>query len=230
MKRGYEIPRLKDFNFSKSRDKGDFLAPFTNRPISKFFSWFFVHFTLCAEFIALLTPIIDSLTIFVIYKGYWIVAAILVELSLIADSADGEVARFRATIDKKRTPQQNAFGAYMDSMAGVLIFPLVIFAAGYFMGNLLLGLLTMLSFLLLNLSTANSYIFPNKEKKSKSLQQGFLGRIKKKLHIRGVVGFTGDIQKHVIALALLFKTTIFLWIYLVIAILLVLIKLYIYRK
>ena len=120
MKRNYKIPKFKDFKFAKSRDEGDFLAPYTNRPISKFISWTFVHFSLCAELLALFTPIVDLITIYWIASGNWILAAIFVELSLLFDSADGEVARFRTTI-KKRTEQQNAYGAYMDYMAGVLI-------------------------------------------------------------------------------------------------------------
>ncbi|GEM_PF-2433848 len=227
----YNVPPLRDFNFSKSRDDGDFLAPYTNRPISKFFSWFFAHFTLCAECVALLTPIIDILTIALIYNGYWIWAAVFVELSLIMDSADGELARFRATL-VKRTDKQNQFGKYMDSMAGVIIFPLVIFSAGYFMGDLLLGLLTMLSFCLLNLSTANAgWYFEDKENKSKQIQKsGFIGKLKSRFGVRGVVGFTGDIQKHVIALALLFQTVIFLWVFFIVSMILVIIKFWAYRK
>jgi len=226
----YDVPRFRDFNFSKPQEEGDFLALYTNRPISKIFSWFFSHFTLCAECIALLTPLVDILTIVLIYNDLWIFAAIFVELSLIMDSADGEVARFRAT-KIKRTEKQNQFGGYMDSMAGVLVFPLVIFSAGYFLGDLLVGLLGMLSFCLLNLSTANagSY-FKNKEKRSKEIQSGFLGKIKSRLRIKGVVGFTGDIQKHIIALALLFKSVLFIWLFIIIAITLVLMKFWIYRK
>ena len=229
MKRDYIIPKFKDFNFAKSRDEGDFLAPYTNRPISKFFSWTFVHFTLCAEFIALLTPLIDLVTIYSISNGNWILAAILVEFSLIMDSADGEVARFRATI-KERTEQQNAYGSYMDSMAGVILFPLVIFVAGLSMGNMLVGLLTMLSFFLVNLSAGYASIFSSKKKKSKMIQEDILGKIKKKLGIRGVVGFSGDIQKHMIALALFFQTVVFLWIYFGLAMSIVLVKFYLYKK
>lgn len=230
MKRNYKIPKLKDFNFSKSREDGDFLAPYTNRPISKYFSWVFVHFTLCAEFIALLTPLMDAITIYAIYQGQWILAAILVELSLIMDSSDGEVARFRATL-KKRTEKQNQFGGYMDSMAGVLIFPLTIFAAGYFMGSLMTGLFVMLSFCLINMSSGYSgTYFKDKKEQSKRFQEGFLNKIKKKLGIKGVVGFSGDIQKHLIALALLFQSLIFLWAYFAIAITVIGVKFYIYRK
>jgi len=230
-KKEYKVPKLKDFDFSKPRDEGDFLAPYTNRPISKYFSWFFVHFSLCAEFVALLTPVVDLVTIYFISQGYWIVAAILIELSLILDSADGEIARFRAKV-KKRTKQQDEFGGYMDSMAGVLVFPLVIFSAGFYLGNFYLGLLGMLSFLLLNLSTANagSY-FSKKGSTSKKIQSsGFIGKIRKKFKIRGVIGFTGDIQKHVIALALLFQATLFLWVYFLAAVFLIFAKFWIYRK
>ena len=229
MKRHYKIPRFKDFNFAKSRDEGDFLAPYTNRPLSKVISWIFVHFSVCAELLALFTPVIDLITIYWIASGNWVLAAIFVEVSLLFDSADGEVARFRATI-KKRTEQQNAYGSYMDSMAGVLIFPIVIFTAGLSMENMLVGLLTMLSFCLINLSAGYGLLFPNKKEKSKSIQEGILGRIKKKLGIRGTVGFSGDIQKHIIALALLFQTTIFLWIYFGLAMAVVLAKFYLYRK
>lgn len=229
MVKDYPVPKLKEFNFAKSREEGDFLAPYTNRPLSKFISWTFVHFSLCAELLALFTPVIDLITIFFISSGNWILAAIFVELSLLFDSADGEVARFRATLEK-RTPQQNAYGSYMDSIAGVMIFPLIIFFAGFYMGNLTAGLLAMLSFFLINLSAGYSSIFPNKKQKSKEIQKGFVGKIKKNLKIKGVVGFSGDIQKHVIALALLFQSIIFLWIYFGIAVAVVLSKFYFYQK
>lgn len=229
MKRGYEVPKFKDFNFAKPRDEGDFLAPYTNRPLSKFISWTFSHFSLSAELLALITPVVDLIIIYLIASGNWIIAAIFVELSLLFDSADGEVARFRATL-RKRTPQQNAYGAYMDSMAGVLIFPLVIFAAGFYLGDLTVGLLTMLSFFLVNMSAGYASIFPNKNQKSKKIQEGALGKLKKRLGIRGVVGFSGDIQKHIIALALLFQTTVLLWVYFALAMAVILSKFYLYRK
>ncbi len=229
MKRDYQIPRFKDFKFAKPRDEGDFLAPYTNRPISKFISWIFIHFSLCAELLALFTPLVDIITIYWISSGNWILAAIFVELSLLFDSADGEVARFRATIEK-RTEKQNAYGAYMDSMAGVLIFPLVIFSVGYFMENMIAGLLASISFFLINMSAGYSYIFPDKKQKSKNVQDGFIKKVKKKLGIKGVIGFSGDIQKHIIALALLFQTVVFLWIYFAIAVAVVLSKFYLYKK
>lgn len=230
MKKEYTIPKLKDFNFAKSRDKGVFLAPFLNRPLSKIISWTFVHFSLNAELLALFTPLTDLIAIYSIYSGNWILAAILIELSLLFDSADGEVARFRATIDKKRTEHQGQYGAYMDSMAGVLILPLVIFATGYFMNSIMAGLLAMLSFCLLNLSTANSYMFSNKKQKSEKLQEGLLGKIKNKLHIRGVIGFTGDVQKHWIFLVLLFQSITLLWAFTIISMILVFLKFWIYRR
>lgn len=229
MEKSYKVPKFKEFNFAKSREEGDFLAPYTNRPLSKFISWTFAHFSLCAELLALFTPLVDLITIYWIANGNWILAAIFVEFSLLFDSADGEVARFRATIEK-RTEKQNTYGAYMDSMAGVLIFPLVIFSAGYFMENIIAGLLTSLSFFLINMSAGYSSIFPDKKQKSKNIQDGFIGKIKKKLGIKGVIGFSGDIQKHIIALALLFQTVVFLWIYFAIAIAVVLSKFYLYKK
>tara|TARA_Y100000310_G_C20694281_1_gene824405 strand:- start:3379 stop:4062 length:684 start_codon:yes stop_codon:yes gene_type:complete len=226
--RDWKIPKFKDYRFGRYGEKEDFLTTIINRKITKYMSYAVIHFTLMAEFIAFMVPLIDLFTVYVIYTGHWIWAAVLVELSLLVDGTDGEVARFRATV-RKRTKQQGQWGAFVDSMAGILIFPLVIFAAGYFMGSLVTGLLVSMSFLLLNASTgfAGMY-FANKQKKRKQLQKGLSKLFRGK--IKGVVGFTGDIQKHVIAAALLFQTLIFLWLYFVLAMALVLVKFWIYRK
>jgi phosphatidylglycerophosphate synthase len=228
MARDYKIPKFKNYKFGRYGEKEDFLSHLINRKITRVMSYFVIHFTLCAEFIAFLVPLIDLFTVYVIYAGHWIWAAVLVEISLLVDGTDGETARFRATI-RKRTKQQDQWGAFVDSMAGILVFPLVIFAAGYFMGSLVTGLLVSMSFLLLNASTgfAGMY-FKNKQKKRKEMQKN-IGRVFGG-KIKGVIGFTGDVQKHVIAAALLFQTLIFLWLYFVLAMALVLIKFWVYRK
>jgi len=221
----YKVP-------SVSEIKEKFQRPFwrepfsyyAHRPISRRLTWVLLHFTLWAEFIALMTPVVDLITIFLIFKGHFIWAAIFTQLHIIIDGADGEVARFRGTV-RKRTAQQNRFGAYVDSMAGFLVYPLVIFSAGYFLGNLVTGLVAMLAFCVAVVSSAYAgYYFPSKGKKSQNLRKKLFGKTKLR------IGFNSSIQKTLITLALLFQTVVFIWIFVAGLVALVGVKFYVYRK
>lgn len=208
-------------SFQKSEN---FIAHHIHRRISAFLTWFFLHFTITAELIALLTPLNDLLTIYFISQGNFIVAALLIQLHIVLDSSDGEVARFRKTI-VKRSKKQEAFGAFTDSMVGLLIFPFIIFYVGLALGNLIIGLISMGAFYLLVFSSAYAKVYYPKLKLGDKYRRKHLGKKKYKW------GFNSVIQKSLITLALLFQSVIFLWIFVAGAITISVLRIYLlYRQ
>lgn len=214
----YKIPSPNEIR--KSFGKSDnFISHNLHRRISAFLTWFFLHFTLTAELIALLTPLNDLLTIYFISNGNFIAAALLVQLNIILDSSDGEIARFRKTI-VKRTESQESFGGLTDSLVGLLIFPFVIFYTGLEFGNLATGLIGIGIFYFLVFSSAYTKVYFPKLEIGKNFREKHLGKRKYKW------GFNSVIQKSLITLALLFQSIIFLWIFVVGAFVVIVMRIY----
>ena len=109
----YLTPSPKEIRKSFQKSKYSFIEYHIHRRISPYFTWFFLRFTLTAELIALLTPLNDLVTLYLISHGNFIFAAILTQLHIILDSSDGEIARFRKTI-VKRTKNQESFGGFKE--------------------------------------------------------------------------------------------------------------------
>ena len=218
----YKIPSPNEIR--KSFGKSDnFISHNLHRRISAFLTWFFLHFTLTAELIALLTPLNDLVTLYAISNGNFILAAILIQLNIVLDSSDGEIARFRKTI-MKRTKNQESFGGLTDSVAGLLIFPFVIFYAGFKFGGLIPGLVIVGVFYLLILSSAYTKVYFPKLEIGKNFREKHLGKRKYKW------GFNSVIQKSLITLALLFQSIIFLWIFAVGAFIVIVMRIYLLYK
>lgn len=219
----YKVPSPKEIRKSFQKKEYSFLEYHFHRRISPIFTWFFLHFTLTAELIALLTPINDLITLYFISNENFILAAILTQLNIILDSSDGEVARFRKTIIK-RTENQNAFGGFSDSIVGMVFFPFVIFYTGFEIGNLITGLISIGAFYLLVFSSAYTKVYFPKANVGKNFREKALGKRKYKW------GFNSIIQKSLITLTLLFQSIIFLWIFIVTAIFITILRIYLLYK
>ncbi len=219
----YKIPSPNEIRKSFQKSKYSFIEYHLHRRISPYFTWFFLHFTLTAELIALLTPLNDLITIYLISNGNFIFAAILTQLHIVLDSSDGEVARFRKTI-VKQTKNQESFGGFTDSIVGLLIFPFIIFYTGFEFGSLITGLIITGIFYLLVLSSAYTKVYFPKSEVGKNFREKHLGKRKYKW------GFNSIIQKSLVTLALLFQSIIFLWIFAAGAIVVIVLRIYLLYK
>jgi len=215
----YKVPSPSEIR-SKFQRSDNFIAHHIHRRISAYTTWFFLHFTLWAEAIAFLTPVVDALTIYLIYTNHWVWAALLTQLHLVIDSSDGEVARFRNTV-VKRTEKQGQFGGFFDSIAGLLVFPFLIFYVGFALGDIFVGMLGMGLFFMNVASSAYVKIYFPKQKAIASL--------KKKLTVKNYkIGFSSVIQKSLITLAILFQATIFIWLLIFGSAFMILARVYLY--
>ena len=219
----YKVPSPREIRKSFQKSSYSFIEYHFHRRISPYFTWFFLRFTLTAELIALLTPLNDLVTLYLISNGNFIFAAILTQLHIILDSSDGEIARFRKTI-VKRTKNQESFGGFADSMVGMILFPFIIFYTGFIFGNLIIGLMSIGAFYLMVFSSAYAKIYFPKSEIGKKVSEKAFGKRKYKW------GFNSIIQKSLITFALLFQSVIFLWIFVVGAVAVSLLRVYFLYK
>jgi len=215
----YKVPSPREIRKSFQKSSYSFIEYHIHRRISPYFTWFFLHFTLTAELIALLTPLNDLITIYLISNGNFIFAAILTQVHIILDSSDGEIARFRKTI-VKRTKTQESFGGFADSIVGMIFFPFIIFYTGFIFGNLIIGLISIGAFYLMVFSSAYAKVYFPKSEVGAKLREKAFGKREYKW------GFNSIIQKSLITLALLFQSIIFLWIFVASAVIVSLLRAY----
>jgi len=217
----YKVPSPREIR-SRFQKSENFIAHHFHRRISAYVTWFFLHFTLWAEAIAFLTPVVDALTIYLIYTNHWVWAAVLTQLHLVIDSSDGEIARFRGTV-VKRTAKQNQFGGFFDSMVGLLVFPFIIFYVGFALGDMFVGLLGMGLFFINAASSAYVKIYFKKQKAITAL--------KKKMTVKNYkIGFSSVIQKSLVTLAILFQSMVFIWLLIFGSAFMILARVYLYSR
>lgn len=224
--RDYKVPSIQTIKkkFQKEKSKEDPWSHLVLRFFSRHITWLLLHITLFAELVALTTPIVDILVIYNLLEGNFILAAILTQVHIIVDCVDGEIARFRKTV-RKRTKQQELFGAFTDSMAGVLVYPLVIFTIGYLLGGIPLGLLGMMAFYLTVISSAyvNVY-FKDQKAKSTKIREKIIGKQTFK------IGFSSAVQKGLITLTILLQQEIFLYLFILGSVGMAAMRFIVYRK
>ena len=209
--------------YQKPIEEDDFFTSRIYRKFSIFLTWVFIKLGVGANLVTFIGFIVDLLAIYMIFTSHWIIAGFLVQLFIIIDCVDGEVARYYKNI--KKIKKEKKYGEYLDEILGIIGFSLLIFFSGYLLDNLWAGFSAMFALFMLNLTAARaSHIFPEKKKIAKKLRKRFFGKI------RGVIGFTADIQRTLISFTLFFHTEIFLWIYAVVGNFYWLIKFWIYRK
>lgn len=207
----------------QSAEIDDYLNFYLFRKISIIFSIIFVNLRFSANFVTFLGFFADILAIYLIYVHQPIVAGLLVILALVLDSSDGEVARYYH-LKNKNLPKRK-FGGYLDEVLGTISFALVIFSAGYFMGNFWLGFVAMVGLFMTMVGSLCARIeFADQKKISKKFEEKIFGKLK------GRIGFNCAIQRILVALAIIFSSQIILAIFAILINLFWLLKLWVYRK
>ncbi|MEK6889291.1 MAG: hypothetical protein AABW80_04260 [Nanoarchaeota archaeon] len=230
--KNFKIPSPKEIKekYQKPKEREDIPAWYIHRPVSKYLTHYLLRIwpTINAEYIAFSTIIWDILTVYLIYTQHWIWAAFFTYFHVVIDSMDGEVARIQmdAGIQSRK---RGIFGGFWDSMMGLIAFPFVVFATAHFMGHTIVGVFSMALFYIVVAASAYTHVwFPERASVSKSLQSKIksIGGIK----ITGPISFDSTSQKMLIALALLFQTTIFLWIFMVGAVVATIARMILYSR
>lgn len=183
--------------FKKSLEDDDYIAYYFYRKLSAPFSTLFVKLRFSANFVTVLGFLADIIAIYFMFTQQWIVAAVLIQLAVIWDHSDGEVARYWNS--KKKNPERKYYGQFLDDALGTVSFVLVVFFAGYVMNEFWIGFAAMFG-LFMTIATAamTSSIFPNKDEISKKAEQKLVGKR------RGRIGFSSTIQRIIVTLVVLF--------------------------
>jgi len=207
----------------KSAAEDDYIVFYSYRKISVFFTMFFVKLGVTANFVTVLSVFADLLAIYFMSINMWILAAIFVQVAIILDNSDGEVARYN--LARTKNPKETHFGGYLDEVLGVLGFAIVIFFAGYFMGNWPVGLFAMFGLFMIIVSSTTARIeFKNKEKIVKNFEKKLVGNLK------GRVGFSNASQRILVTIAVLFSSWIVLLIFGILAHAFWILKFWVYRN
>lgn len=230
--KNFKIPSPKEIkeSYQKPKEREDILAWYLHRPVSKYLTHYLLRIwpTVNAEYIAFSTIIVDVLAIYLIYTQHWILAAFLTWFHVVVDSMDGEVARIQMNagiMPKKR----GIFGGFWDSMMGLIAFPFVVFAAAHFMGHTMVGVFSMALFYIVVAASAYTHVwFPERASVSKTLQSKIksIGKIK----MIAPISFDSTSQKMLVTLALLFQTVIFLWIFMIGAVVATIARMILYSR
>ncbi len=206
----------------KTPDQGYF-AFYFYRKISALISTLFVKLKFHPNFITLLSFFADFLVIYLMYLKLWIIAGLLVNLAIILDLSDGEVARFNRK--KQKNLRKKNYGGYLDETVGAISFPLLIFFAGCFMGSAWIGFFAMYGLLMVIITSITGELeFPNKKKINLEFEDKFF----KKKHWS--ILFDSGMHRILVSIAVIFSN---LWVLLFFGILChiyYLSKYWIYRK
>ena len=207
----------------KGPDKSGYVVAYIYRRISIYFSMLFITLGFSPNFITLLSMLSDFFVIYLMYSQHWIWAGILVNMGLVLDASDGEVARY--LISKGKKEKGKRFGGYLDMVIGTIGFTLLIFFAGYFMNELWAGFFAMFGlFMIIVAAVTAKADFPDKLEIAKKFQTGLLGKMKGKL------GFACGEQRILISLAVLFQSALLLWVFAGLAAAFFTLKIWVYRN
>jgi phosphatidylserine synthase len=207
----------------KGPDKDGYIVYYFYRKFSVLFSIIFVNLGLSANFVTFLSLVADAFAVYFLFLNFWITAAIFVQLAIILDCSDGEVARYYKT--KIKNPKETHYGGYLDEVVGTISFSAAIFFTGYFIGSWQAGLFAMSGLLILIVSSLTAKTeFPNKTELAQNFEKKVFGKTK------GRIGFTNAVQRILISFAIIFQSELILIIFGAMAYLLVLLKFYLYRN
>ena len=123
------IKELKHACQSKQALSREFESWYTNnvsRKVSVYFTWVFVKLKIPVNYVSFLTFITGIISAILIATGkyYYVLAgALLLQLWMIFDKCDGEVARYTKTC--------NLTGEYIENVSHVIVNPLIFFCLGF---------------------------------------------------------------------------------------------------
>lgn len=198
----------------------------------RFVPYFAIKWGFSANLVTFFALLLDVGAVFLMLNGWYFSAAVCVLLSYIGDISDGTIARYE--IARQLRPYKKpylcvpsfkkGYGQFLDETLGAIGFAAVVFTLGYTTGNEWLGFAALIAIFMMNITTAEAKLaIPTKKSISEKFQNH---RFKDKFQI----GFTCDIQRTLIALAIIFQSNIFLWLFVILGNLLWLSKFWIYRN
>jgi len=189
--------------------------------IFRFVPYWAIKFKISANSVTALAFALDLTAIVLILNGWFLFAGILVLLSYVGDISDGTVARYEREVLKK---PKKGYGAFLDEVLGTIGFSLIVLFTGLSMGIPWLGLTAMVGIFMMNITTAEAKLgIPNKNEISAKLQRH---RFEDKYQI----GFTCDVQRTLVALAVVFHSWILLLLFVMAANALWILKFWVYRN
>jgi hypothetical protein len=105
------------------------------RKLSYFLTFLFVHLKFSANMVSFVGMIISlfGISLFALSSNVKLhfIGVILLQISIIIDYSDGEVARYRFYQDNNRRKETNISGKFMDNMGHFTMTPLAVFFFGY---------------------------------------------------------------------------------------------------
>lgn len=211
--------------FQKSAAQDDYIVFYLYRKISIYFSLLFIKLRFHPNMVNFFALFADLFVVYQIYLGNWVTAGILVNLAIIFDCCDGEMARFYVNTGSKKRISY-LYGQYLDEIVGFAGITILVLFVGYFLGNIWIGILGMFG-LLMNMGSsflALHLFIEQKKKIARNFEEGIFGKIK------GRIGFSNGMQRILITFAVLFQS---IWILLLFGLMINafwMLKLWLYRK
>jgi phosphatidylglycerophosphate synthase len=203
-------PSIKEFRKCQKSEE-DILTRSYTRNISLIFTKYLVQTDLTPNQITVIGFTVTLLAAFLLTTGvyfYFVIGAILVQLSLIIDCVDGEVSRLKKMTSK--------FGKWLDSSLdriGIFIL-LMALSLGFYQQMkdllvLLLGIITMSSFYLCELIDMP---IEGKVNSSRKYNSDFIKKVTKVFHIKfSYIGYSASLIRLVISIGLLFNNVFFIF-------------------
>jgi len=209
--------------FQKGPEKSGYVMYYVYRQVSPFFSALFINLEFSANFITFLSMLSDFLVIYLMYAQQWIPAGILINLVMILDCSDGEVARYYKS--KEKNPKDTKYGSYLDVTLGTIGFTLIVFFAGYFLKNMWIGLFSMFGLFMVILTSQTAEItFPQKKEIAKKFEENLFGKLK------GRIGFQCATQRLLVSIAVLFASLSILLLFGILCHAFYILKFWVYRN
>jgi phosphatidylglycerophosphate synthase len=192
-------------------------------PVGKLFDkifWFVPYIAvnggISANLVTLLAFLLDIMAAVLIAEGWFITAGIFVLLSYVGDISDGTVARYWGT--------KKGYGKYLDEVLGTVGFSLVVLSTGLAFDKPWLALTSLVAIMMMNITTAEAKLsIPEKKKISQNLQNKMGSK-------KYQIGFTCDVQRTMVALAILFQFWPLLLLFAFLGNIMWILKFWIYRK
>jgi len=189
--------------------------------VFRFVPYWAIKSKVSANSVTALAFALDLTAVVLILNEWYLFAGVLVLLSYVGDISDGTVARYEREVLNKPS---KGYGSFLDEVLGTIGFALVVLFTGLCIGPPWLGLYAMIGIFMMNITTAEAKLaIPNKKEISAKLQRH---RFENKYQI----GFTCDIQRTLVALAVMFQSLTLLLLFAMAANALWILKFWIYRN
>ena len=202
----------------------DFYLTHFYRKIDIPLTWLFIVLRIDTKLVTLLGVIVDLFAAYMVLQSKFLAAAILVQLGLILDCVDGEVARWRNKSLKLENPPK--YGGYLDKVLGYVGFSTTIFAISFVTNHLWLGFFTVMGLFMNQIASATGkMMFPDSKSKIKEMHQKGIGKLLRPFE------FGMSVQRGMITVAAFnFYPVLLLWIFNIASHIYWIARLFVYRK